>query len=691
MQRLEWGLNNFALGMHTDMARAGEGAERFARHAAGVRVDEFGHLRPRVAFKQFGELRDPVITGVVAGADYLLYLRADASLWIRFADDPTNEREILFDTLSTLTGALSLIGDFADFLIIKGQGGHPYWIDMREDAETYLHANRLGIEPPTLLPSLQYVDNAPTLPVIVEDNVYFYRWTFVRAFGVDGIEIRDGVLESVGTVMNGMESNPSVPIGVYRRLGRLPARPTFVDNDGNEFTDLRDMPEDRNGVVFIFTHSIDPQVTGIMLYQSEPVDTSGAGRVGEVGNVRGRINVDALEYRRIAYIPKGTTVYQTGPEATSEFWPDRVPLRFDNDVMPETERIHLFNDRIFVPTEQGLRFSDIDGTVLRLWAFPETHAIRRSGVKDVVSHRGVLLFGGPADLHTLTGASAFDFVVNRLGTVGPVSPHAMQVLKDTVAFAGSAGFYVSDGVQVQKISAPLDTEFEDYESTYGHCHQLPDESIVFIVQQRHDEDSPRRMTYHFDGGGWFSWPRFNIHQIAHWRVPGSRIMMADQSHALRELVWKVTPLPADDSARDHEDWIEWSWQSQRLNFGTEDFKAFREIQLEIQALSVIPQGFERWDVNWGPKSVATALTWSLGGKVLILGDAVLGGATVPVPVRLTIWVDDLPPHFRVFEAQRESLRPIRIPINRKGRAITIRLEGRGHLQLKRLRLIGVSG
>ena len=688
MDQIQWELKNFSLGQHTDMARAGEGAERFARQASGVRVDENGHLRPRVAFRQFGELADHAITGVVAGANYLLYLRADSSLWIRFGNSPDEEREIRFGTpsqVSGITGALSLVGEFADFIIIKGQGGDPWWIDMREDSNWFLNAYRLGLDPPQTIPPNVTYDTSEDgqLSVLLRGFIYFYRWTYVRAIGDNKFKILDGEYHQVGTLFNGMESNPSPAMGVYRDLGDAAELVDVIDNDGKtvETVVAVDDPND-DLVVFdwLESHSPDPQVTGIMLYQSEPVDALKSLDLGT-------INVDALQYRRIDYVPRTQESSVTGQAATPARWSDMPLLRFDNNVMPDTERVTLYNDRIFVQTPQGLQFSDIDGTILRLWAFPETHAIRRSGVKDAVAHRGVLLFGGPADLHSLTGTSAFDFQVNRLGTLGPVSAHAMQVLKDSVAFAGSSGFFITDTVQVQKISDALNTEFEDYETTYGHCHQLPDDSIIFIVQQRHEEESPRRMTYHYDGG-WFSWPRFNIHQMARWRVPGTRVMMADLSHALRELVWKVTPDAADDSARDHEDWIEWSWESQRLNFGTETFKSFREVQLQLQALSVIPQGTERWTVNTGEKTVATAFTWSLGGKVLILGGAVLSEASVPAPVRLTVWVDDSPPMFKVFEAQRDEYRPMRIQLNRKGRAIKFRLEGRGHLQLQSIKLIG---
>ena len=104
MQQLRWEIRNFVVGEHSDPARAGEGSERFAREAAGVRVDENGHLRPRVPIRAFGEDGEHAVVGVAAGSDYLIYLRTDGSLFIRFADTPEIEQEINISTFSQLSG-----------------------------------------------------------------------------------------------------------------------------------------------------------------------------------------------------------------------------------------------------------------------------------------------------------------------------------------------------------------------------------------------------------------------------------------------------------------------------------------------------------------------------------------------------------------------------------------------------------
>lgn len=676
MERLLWQVGNFAVGEHSEPARVGEGSERFAREVAGLSVDANGHLRPRVAFRGVGS-EGASVTGVAAGQNFLLVLRSDASLSIRFADAPDDERPIEFDSPSNLTGSLSLIDEYDDFVIVKAQGGFAFWLDMREDAPTYLHANRLGIQPPHQFPNTQYkVAGGSNPPVIVENLIYFYRWTYVRAYGDSRFAIRDGNFNHEGVLFGEMESNPSEPMGFYNTLGSVPLAVELVDNDGNPVTRVYPIATQYQIIEFNdWAHSSDPQVTGIMVYQSEGVHP----------RQRGRVNVDALVYHRIDYVPRDQPSSETGQTATQEVWADQPSLSFDHDVLPETERIHVYNDRIFAPTDEGLRFSAVDGTVLKQWAFPKVNAIHRSGVVDLLEHRGVLLFGGPTDLHSLTGTSPYDFVVNRLGSLGPVSSHAMAVLKDSVSFVGSAGFYATDGTGVQKISDALDADFEGYEVVAGHCHQLPDDSIVFVAQQHHEALAPRKVAYHYDRA-WFAWPSTAIRQMARWRVAGTLVMMADEKPVLRELVWKVSPAVADDHEADDFNLIDWHWQSERLNFGDERLKHFRELQIEGEALSLVAGVDARWPLTIGEQTAETGLGWRLSGEIFGVGDFTWGTAEVPAPVRLSVWIDEKPVHYEVFEMRREDYRPQRIPLNRKGKSIQFKLEGRGHLHLRALTL-----
>lgn len=692
MEQVVWQIRNFTAGAHTEPGRVGEGSERFAREVSGLRVDANGHLRPRVSFRQYGEPRRSVVTGVASAQDYLLLLRSDGTLWHRFSAQSDAEWAVQFRTpldgvhASPMTGMLSLIGDFEDFALVKGQGGSPFWIDMREEAPTYRYAYRLGLEPPSNYPQLAFFEqNRDADDIIVPPNhMVFWRWTYVRAFGRTTEEIRRGVLYQRGELFNGMESNPSPAVGVTRSI----IHPPVVDGEGREVTALSVLSGGKNEVAFTgFQHTDDPQVSGIMLYQSAPVPVA-TRRVGASGNVpQGRINVDALAYRRVAYLPKGDTQFTYPNGWTDDLWTESPSLRFDNDVLPETERVVLYNDRLFCPTFKGLRYSDIDGTALRLWAFPEVNAISRSGIKDLVAHRGVLLFGGPTDFHSLAGTSAFNFAVQRLGTTGPVSPHAMDVFRDTVAFVGAAGFYATDGVGVQKLSDALNSDFEDYQATSGHCHMLPDDSLIFIIQQSPPTGRPRKRTYHFDGG-WFHWPRLSVRQITRWESDGVQVMLADESNVLRELRWNRTGSEYDDDGKDSTDLIDWSWESERLNFGSERVKQFREFQLEGQALSVVPQKEARFGLTRGTASIRRAFAWRIGSHVFAIGGHLWGTASVAARVRLTVWIDEGRPHHEVFELRRDDEYPFRIPINRRGRSIRIRLEGRGHVHLRAMRLIG---
>ena len=696
MTPFTWKLRNFTLGQHTEPAKVGEGSERFARAVSGLRVDGNGHLRPRAGLRPFGREGRTAVTGVATAQNYLLYLRADATLWIVFSHAPGEEREIQFQTpidgslASPMTGRLSVIGDYADFAIVKAEGGSLFWIDMREDAPTYLYAYRLGIEPPAFYPQLHFRERGTDQEAIVPRNtMVVWRWTYVRALGSTPEEIRQGVYYARGELFNGMESNPSPPVGVRRAVV---VRQPIVDGDGNPVTTISHMGGDDNAVGFSgFTFPDDPQITGVMLYQSAPIPVA-TRRVGSPEELpSGRINVDGLTYRRVAYLPRGTTTFEY-PDAsvwTDETWAESPALRFDNDVLPDTRRIYLYNDRIFCPTEQGLRFSDVDGTILRLWAYPEVHAISRAGVRDLVEHRGVLLFGGPTDFYSLAGTSPFDFVVNRLGTTGPISPHSMHVFKDSVAFVGAAGFYGTDGASVQKLSAALDADFEDYEVTSGHCHMLPDDSWLFIVNQAQAVGSPRQLVFHFDAG-WFQWPRLSLRQLVRWEAGGIHVLGADETRTLRQVRWNSTDNIGDDEGEDADNLIDWSWESERLNFGDERHKQFRELQLEGQALSVVPQSEARWGLTIGRATLERALAFRIGNKVFGLGDMIWGSSSVAARVRLTVWVDERAPKFYVFEMRRDDYYPLRIPLHQRGKAIRFRLEGRGHLHLRALTLMGAK-
>ena len=88
----------------------------------------------------------------------------------------------------------------------------------------------------------------------------------------------------------------------------------------------------------------------------------------------------------------------------------------------------------------------------------------------------------------------------------------------------------------------------------------------------------------------------------------------------------------------------------------------------------------------GEQSVSSGFGFRLGGEVFGIDETLWGTGEVPAPVRLSVWVDDRPVHHEVFEMRRDDYRPQRIPINRRGKAIQFRLEGRGHLHLRALTL-----
>lgn len=102
----------------------------------------------------------------------------------------------------------------------------------------------------------------------------------------------------------------------------------------------------------------------------------------------------------------------------------------------------------------------------------------------------------------------------------------------------------------------------------------------------------------------------------------------------------------------------------------------------------MPSSEVRWPLTQGTPTVANAKAWRLNDKIFGINRSLWGLAQFASRVRLTVWVDDSTPEFHVFEMRRDDNRPLRIPLNRKGKAIRFRLEGRGHLALKGLTLVG---
>lgn len=678
MPRTRWMLDNFSGGIHSEPARVPQNAGHlFASNTVGLRADANGHLRQRRALTPFSGSGEGYVTGVAADGDYLVYLRADGSLWLKETSNlEGGVRRLSPIPEGELQGQLSFVV-FGDFAVVKATTGRAYWIDLREDSETQYRAFVLGLEPPNWHANARYLrdrDSGLTegIPAVLEHlYIYVFRWTYIRAFGPTAEAIRDGLSSGKPELMQGMESNPGMPQVFFAGPSRLNPSPDIFDDEGNTYV----AAQLNNWSSIEFTglqHSTDPQVTGIALYQSEPV----LAVPNESFRGLHELNVDRLEYRRIAYVPKGVTSAFT--RTVPEHWPDRELMRYDNDILPEdAKQLVLFNDNLYTVADGQLRATEFRNGTPTIWAFPELNAVRRAGIVACAAYRNVLLFGGPSACYLLAGASILNGQVAELGGVGPVSPHAFGQLEDTVVFVGAAGFYIYLNGIVQKLSTPLDAYFEGKQIQEGTAAVLPSGERLFVVT---DIDQENPSVWMQDGGGWFrmSWLRW--YQVAPWHRDGYQfVAVADGRKQLQNLLWQVTDVEAE-----HDALIPFQWQSHKLDMQTEQRKRFVELVIDGHANTVQTTPSEIQEV--AAFEVPLPVGSGQRGGVFGAGDQAWAIGRAIAPILVQVWVDDEHVLSKYVLLNRESLYPLRVPIQRTGYQLQFRIEGRGGLHLRALRV-----
>ncbi len=678
MQRLQWEVTRFSAGMHTDPSRV-EGGTQFARNVQNLRANRNGHLVPRFNFATVETRWDSAkITGIAAATDYLVYLLDNGQLWIRFADEPDRDR--LVNTTEQLQGKLSLISEYADFAIVKAETGPGLWLDLRRDViarNRQVDAYPLGLDVPNWRANATYIPGTPG-GIFEVGSAYVFRWTNARVFANSQDAFIENRLSVNAPPFAGMESNPGTP-QIFAFLGPDDANAnlrTFRDADGNEL--LVNVIRSPYATVNLtgIAHADDRQVTGVFLYQSQAVPA--LQQTLPDGTRVGDLFIDDLVYRRIDYLPRGRTSTRLGPRGSAEHWPEQVQLQFDNDKLPEdVKTIALYRDRIFAPTPEGLRYSDMRFGTPTHWAFPKVNTIRRPAVTGI-EHRGVFLFGGPGGLFRLTGESEFNFDVDRVGHAGPVSSHAMGALADTIGFAGRAGFYVTDGATVQKVSDAIERDFEGAQALSGLCEVLPDQGILFAAELQDRTGTAQQLFYHFENGAWFRVDGQQIHQLALAEQNRARLFAATGKENLKELIWEHSHDIADG-----DEPIEWLWESQDLDWNSERFKHFRWLEIAGIANSVILASQQRFDLA---NATRTLKGWRFGNKIITAGNHVWVEDTGPARVLVSIFSDDRLALQKVMELTRDELRPLRVPINRRGIACRIRIQGSGAVILRGLKL-----
>ena len=372
----------------------------------------------------------------------------------------------------------------------------------------------------------------------------------------------------------------------------------------------------------------DNQITHLAIYRTESL---------ERGDLQDS-DLEKQEFRLIGLVDKSTNRFEDDYSAP---WSDGVLKPDHNNRLPrEVKSIHYHQGRIFAPRGDQLIFTGFDETTPNFWRFLPDNFIRPvtpSRVDFCVSHREVLLFGGADGLFRLTGRDAFDFEADQISGVGPLDGYSWAVMKDTLGFLGNRGLYLTDASVVEFISdEALDDFFDAQIVKRGSVAFFQDNTILFVVGLQ--PVGKRDVTDHmflFDDRHWVRWSGEEVRQFT---VVGDKFYAAG-GPVLKRIEW------GEGDNTDPE--LPWAWESNLIH---------------------------------GQEGGAGSLTKRFAELLLSAGE----GARIT----LKTWVDGQKRPTERTITTRDDLYFQRIPIERIGKRLRLRLEGKGPVEIRGLQIEG---
>ena len=293
----------------------------------------------------------------------------------------------------------------------------------------------------------------------------------------------------------------------------------------------------------------------------------------------------------------------------------------DNSTLPTgAGQIALFNDRLFAPNGDELRFSGVRNAIPAWHAWPVINSIKHGGRIDFCAeYRGILLFGAADGLYRLSGMSQQTYRYDQISSRGPVSAHAWGILDNAFGFVGADGLYMSDGTQAPEIAPQLKGYFNRYEVEDGFVGMLPNKASLWGVNRRNKSTGDTDHIYFVNDGN--DWVRVaegssdrtgsaigipnasHIRQYASVKFDGLPLtgVIADQQRAPRLIDWVVDDGDVDELTK----WagqenpptqdITWSWESQQLDWNSQgigsEMKTFKELVIDGKAVNDITVTF----------------------------------------------------------------------------------------------------
>ena len=463
MQELLWNVTKFNH-IFSYPSDAGDGAETYAQDMVNLRVDRWGHLRLRPVIRalqmhEAGDIapEDLAITGVAASARKLYWLRSDGQLLV--ADDiPADPFQIR--NVSNLRDRLSLVDRIGDdnLVIITSEGSDHGYVIHASVAEP------LGLDSPG---ENDFEISLGSGSVALDDDYTFYRITYSG----EGIL---GELES-GSFKHAVKLRQSLGVGNQQDL--IDSGSYYVEFE------LQEKPADE-------------RITHLNIYRSST-------RHADENTPDSQIVYYRIHQHQIA--DNAGNYPQDFRDRTLKTTVDKTHKFEDNSTLPTgAGQIALFNDRLFAPNGDELRFSGVRNAIPAWHAWPVINSIKHGGRIDFCAeYRGILLFGAADGLYRLSGMSQQTYRYDQISSRGPVSRHAWGVLEKAFGFVGSDGLYSTDGTQAPEIAPQLKGYFNRYEVEDGFVGMLPNKASLWGVNRRNKSTGDTDHIYFVnDGNDW---------------------------------------------------------------------------------------------------------------------------------------------------------------------------------------------
>ena len=618
MPELTRTFNNFEAGELT-YHQSIEGGELTAQEMLNLRVNTTGELRQRHSIRATLQPNENNITGIASAQSRLFFITDTGKLFYR-NNQRTGQKDteipihgrprIITETNpqgeideTHLQGRISIIYEYKDFILITSEGiDQGYWIDIRKEDD--IKAYPLGFNPPDFTVKA-IPQNTGGTGTFLDGVTIFYRFTYIRDTRTP-TEIRQGILPEaepedipfdeaqdenpiIEPFFN-VESNPSQPI-----LVDIPRDASFIRLQGIKFPNP------------------DGLERGIAVYRSRAITTEELER-GETGEGR------TLDYRRIGFYetlinpPPGSNppareeIAAFDDHITEDQRSDQPTLRTDNDRMPsKVQQFTLYNDRIYAPNRDELRYSDLRFGNPTHWAFPKTNAIRRPvDARFASTYRDMLLFGGRNGTWRVVGNPPLPDIT-RISTLGAIDPYALTTTEDVFGYISPAGLHLNDGVQTQDISEPIQAHFENQAPTRGNVLLLPNGHSLFSVEFAKLDGSLNRQTF-YRGRQFTQWADLNIEQSARFdqaEVTGdikTIALIAEDTAQIRQILWDNNDGTIDSiNTTDEPTPISWKWKSHKLEFEAERLqekrKKFTKLMIQGHAENPVTTTFTIYDTN----------------------------------------------------------------------------------------------